>query len=74
MQVCGGLTDAVCVCHAFSRDTVAPQTLMHVTTGLAVLHPVIGGSGDHQEYVPHSRTKQSTAHKAVHLEPTDTLE
>lgn len=67
------LTDAVCVCHAFSRYAVAPQALMHVTAGLAVLHPVIRGSGDHQEYISHSCTKQSTSHKAVHLAPTDTL-
>lgn len=67
------LTNAVCVQYTFSRYTVAPQAHMRETAGLAVLHPVIGGSGDHQEYVPYSCTKQSTSHKAVHLAPTNTL-
>lgn len=67
---CDGLTDAVCVRHAFSRHTVAPQTLMHEVAGLAVLHPVVCGGGDHQEYVPYPCAKQSTSHKAVHLAPT----
>lgn len=70
---CDCLTDAVCVHYAFSRYTVAPQAHMRETAGLAVLHPVIGGSGDHQEYVPYSCTEQSTSHKAVHLAPTNTL-
>ncbi len=71
--LCPCLTDAVCLCHAFSRYAVAPQALMHVTAGLAVLHPVISGCRDHQEYISHSCTKQSTSHKAVHLEPTDKI-
>ena len=60
------LTNAICVCHAFPRHTVAPQALMHIVVGLTVLHPVIGCCGDNKEYVPDSSAEQPTAHEAVH--------
>lgn len=66
------LTDALAVWEAFSWHTVAPQTLVHVVTGLPILHPVIGCCGNDQEDVPHSCTKQPSTHKAVHPAPAHT--
>lgn len=63
------LTNAIAVYHAFPRYAVAPQTLVHVTAGLPILHPVICGCGDHQHNIPNASTEQSTSHKAVHGAP-----
>lgn len=62
------LTDAVGVCHAFPRHAVPPQALVHVITGVAVLHPVVRCRRDNEEYVPYSCTEQPTSHEAVHPE------
>lgn len=61
-----GLTDAVCVRHAFPWHAVPPQALVHVIAGVTVLHPVVGCRGDNEEYVPHSGAEQPTSHEAVH--------
>lgn len=69
------LTDAVRVCHTFAGHTVPPQALVHVISGVAVLHPVVGYRRDHEEYVPDSTAQQTTSHEAVHpaKKLTDTL-
>lgn len=51
------LTNAVGVYHAFPRHAVAPQALVHVTAGLAILHPVICSCGDHQQYISNPGTE-----------------
>ena len=60
------LTDAVCVCHAFPRQTVPPQALVHVIAGVPILHPIVCCRGDNEEYVSNSSAEQPTSHEAVH--------
>lgn len=67
--VCFGLTDAVRVCHALAGHAVAPQALMHVVAGVAVLHPIVGCRGDDQEDVAYSGAEQAASHEAVHTDP-----
>lgn len=63
-----GLTYAVSLQVALVGHAVPPQTLVGIVSREAILHPVVGHHGDHQEDVSHDATEQTPSHEAVHLE------
>lgn len=62
------LTYAVGLHVALVGHAVPPQTLVGIVPREAILHPVVGHRGDHQQDVPHDATEQTPSHEAVHLE------
>lgn len=63
-----GRTYAVGLHVALVGHAVAPQALVGVAPGQAVLHPVVGGGGDHQQDVADDRAEEAASHEAVHPE------
>lgn len=53
---------------ALVGHAVAPQALVGVAAGQAVLHPVVGGGGDYQQDVADDRAEEAPSHEAVHPE------
>lgn len=53
---------------ALVGHAVAPQALVGVAPRQAVLHPVVGGGGDHQQDVTDNRAEEAPSHEAVHPE------